>query len=118
MREYLSVIILTLMSISLVLSEEREFKLKSGNKITGEIIEIDEAGNYKVLTSVGEVFFNSNDIVPEKVKIITKDGDEILGVLTNEDNNTFYVKSNIGVLSINKNNVELIDFNPNTSKDD
>jgi len=116
MKIYISFIILV--SISLVFSEERKFKLKSGNSITGEIIEIDSDGNYKVLTSVGEVFFNSNDIVPERVKIITKDGDKILGVLTSEDNNTFYVKSNIGVLSINKNDVKLIDFNSNTSKDD
>ena len=116
MKIYISFILL--ISISLVFSEERKFKLKSGNSITGEIIEIDSEGNYKVLTSVGEVFFNSNDIVPERVKIITKDGDEILGELTNEDNTIFYVKSNIGTLSINKNNVKSINFNSNTSKDD
>jgi len=91
--------------------------LESGNLITGEIIEIDSEGNYTVMTSVGEVFFNSNDIVPERVKIITKDGDKILGVLTSEDNTIFYVKSNIGVLSIKKNNVKSIDFNSNESKD-
>ena len=115
MKIYISFIIL--ISISLVFSEERKFKLESGNSITGEIIEIDSDGNYKVLTSVGEVFFNSNDIVPERVKIITKDGDEIVGILTNEDNTTFYVKSNIGILSVNKNNVKLINFNSNESKD-
>ena len=115
MKIYISFIIL--ISISLVFSEERKFKLESGNLITGEIIEIDSEGNYTVMTSVGEVFFNSNDIVPERVKIITKDGDKILGVLTSEDNTIFYVKSNIGVLSIKKNNVKSIDFNSNESKD-
>ena len=58
--------------ISFALCDERTFKLKSGNKVTGEIINIDDSGNYTVKTSMGEVVFNQNEIVLENVKITTK----------------------------------------------
>lgn len=99
--------------LGVLFSKERTFQLKSGNKVTGEVLSIDENGNYKVQTSVGEVSFNKSEVIPETVGITTKDGDKIVGVLTNEDDNTFYVKSNIGVLNIKKSNIENIDFNPN-----
>ena len=97
--------------ISFTLCDERTFNLKSGNKVTGEIINIDDSGNYTVNTSMGEVVFNHDEIVMENVKIITTDGDRIIGVLQNEDNDKFHIKTDIGLMSIAKNNVNSIDFN-------
>ena len=104
-------ILLLMVLISSALCNERTFNLKSDNKVTGEVIDIDDNGNYTVNTSMGEVVFNQNEIVLESVKIITTDGDRIVGVLQNEDNNKFYVKTDIGLMSIAKNNVNSIDFN-------
>ena len=109
MRNYITITLMVL--FSLLLSNERTFNLKSGNKVTGEIINIDNSGNYTVHTIMGEVVFNQNEIVLEKVKITTTDGDRILGVLQNEDNVKFYVKTDIGLMSVKKNNINTIEFN-------
>ena len=109
MRNYFIIVLIVLVSFSLC--DERTFNLKSGNKVTGEIINIDDSGNYTVKTTMGEVVFNQNEIVLESIKIITTDGDRIMGVLQNEDNDKFHVKSEIGLMSIAKNNVNSIEFN-------
>ena len=96
---------------SFVLCEERTFMLKSGNKITGEIMDIDESGNYAVYTSMGQVLFNQNEILLENVHIVTNDGDRVIGLLENEDNKTFHVTTDIGLMSILKMDVKHIDFN-------
>ena len=87
---------------SFILCEERTFTLKSGNKITGEIMDIDESGNYAVYTSMGQVLFNQNEILLENVHIVTNDGDRVIGFLKNEDNKTFHVTTDIGLMSILK----------------
>ena len=110
--------ILVMVLISFSFCDERTFNLKSGNKVTGEIINIDDSGNYTVNTSMGEVVFNHDEIVMENVKIITTDGDRIIGVLQNEDNDKFHVKTDIGLMSIAKNNVNSIDFNYNDIESD
>ena len=109
MRNYFILVLTAL--ISFALCNERTFNLKSGNKVTGDIVNIDDSGNYTVNTSMGEVVFNQNEIVMEYVKITTTDGDRIIGVLQNEDNDKFHVKTEIGLMSIAKNNVNSIDFN-------
>jgi|TARA_B100000959_G_scaffold244974_1_gene269273 hypothetical protein len=109
MRNYFILVLTAL--ISFALCNERIFNLKSGNKVTGDIVNIDDSGNYTVNTSMGEVVFNQNEIVMEHVKITTTDGDRIIGVLQNEDNDKFHVKTDIGLLSIAKIKVNLIDFN-------
>ena len=100
---------------SFVLCEERTFTLKSGNKITGEIMDIDESGNYAVYTSMGQVLFNQNEILLENVRIVTNDGDRVTGLLENEDNKTFHVTTDIGLMSILKIDVQHIDFNFTTT---
>ena len=109
MQNYFILVLMVL--ISFAFCDERTFNLKSGNKVTGEIINIDDSGNYTVNTSMGEVVFNHDEIVMENVKIITTDGDRIIGVLQNEDNDKFHIKTDIGLMSIAKNNVNSIDFN-------
>ena len=104
--------------ISFALCDERTFNLKSGNKVTGEIVTIDDSGNYTVNTSMGEVVFSQNEIVLESVKIITSDGDRIVGVLKSEDNDKFHVKTEIGLMSIAKNNVNSIEFNYDDYEDE
>ena len=69
MRNYLIYVFILL--VSFLLCDERTFNLKSGNKVTGEIINIDDSGNYTVNTSMGEVIFNQDEIVLESIKIIT-----------------------------------------------
>ena len=100
MKYYFTFALIMLVSFSFC--NERTFNLKSGNKVTGEIIDIDNSGNYTVSTTMGEVVFNQNEIVLESIKIITSNGDRIVGVLQNEDNYKFYVKTDIGLMSIEK----------------
>ena len=69
MKNYFIFALIVLVSFSFC--NERTFNLKSGNKVTGEIINIDDSGNYTVNTSMGEVVFNHDEIVMENVKIIT-----------------------------------------------
>ena len=109
MKYYCICVLIILVSLSFC--NERTFNLKSGNIVTGSVIDIDDNGNYTVNTSMGEVVFNQNEIVLESVKIITTDGDRIVGVLQNEDNDKFHVKTDIGLMSIEKNNVNSIEFN-------
>ena len=108
MRNYFIIVFMVL--VSFLLSDERTFNLSSGNKVTREIINIDDSGNYTVITTMGEVVFNQNEIVLENVKITTNNGDRIIGVLQNEDNEKFYVKTDIGLMSVEKNNVNTINF--------
>ena len=116
MKYYFIFALIVLVSFSFC--NERTFNLKSGNKVTGEIINIDDSGYYTVNTSMGEVVFNQNEIVLESVKIITTDGDRIMGVLQNEDNDKFYVKTEIGLMSIEKNKVNSIEFNYDDYEDE
>ena len=116
MKYYFIFALIVLVSFSFC--NERTFNLKSGNKVTGEIINIDDSGNYTVNTSMGQVVFSQNEIVLESVKIITTDGDRIVGVLQNEDNDRFHVKTEIGLMSIAKNNVNSIEFNYNDYEDE
>ena len=109
MKYYFIFALIILVSFSFC--NERTFNLKSSNKVTGEIINIDDSGNYTVNTTMGEVVFNQNEIVLESIKIITSDGDRIVGVLQNEDNYKFHIKTDIGLMSIEKNNINSIDFN-------
>ena len=104
--------------VSFLLCDERTFNLSSGNKVTGEIINIDDSGNYTVITTMGEVVFNHNEIVLENIKITTNNGDRIIGVLQNEDNEKFYVKTDIGLMSVEKNNINTIDFDYNDIESD
>ena len=60
MRNYFILVLTAL--ISFALCNERIFNLKSGNKVTGDIVNIDDSGNYTVNTSMGEVVFNQNEI--------------------------------------------------------
>lgn len=116
MKNYFILVLIVL--ISSALCNERTFNLKSGNKVKGEIVNIDDSGTYTVNTSMGEVVFNQNEIVLESVKIITTVGDRIVGVLQSEDNDKFYVKTEIGLMSIEKNNVNSIDFHYNDKTSD
>ena len=109
MKCYFKFVLIILVGFSFC--NERTFNLKSGNKVTGEIINIDDSGYYTVSTSMGEVVFNQNEIVLESIKIITTDGDRIMGVLQNEDNDKFHVKTEIGLMSIAKNNINSMEFN-------
>ena len=109
MKYYFKFVLIILVGFSFC--NERTFNLKSGNKVTGEIINIDDSGYYTVSTSMGEVVFNQNEIVLESIKIITTDGDRIMGVLQNEDNDKFHVKTEIGLMSIAKNNINSMEFN-------
>ena len=88
--------------ISFALCDERTFNLNSGNKVTGEIINIDDNGNYTVITTMGEVVFNQNEIVLENVKITTNNGDRVIGVLQNEDNETVAYSNAYEYLLYNK----------------
>ena len=116
MKNYFIFALIVLVSFSFC--NERTFNLKSGNKVTGEIINIDDSGNYTVNTSMGEVIFNHDEIVMENVNIITTDGDRIVGVLQNEDNDRFHVKTEIGLMSIEKNNINSIEFNYDDYEDE
>jgi hypothetical protein len=116
MKYYFIFALIVLVSFSFC--NERTFNLKSGNKVTGEIINIDDSGNYTVNTTMGEVVFNQNEIVLESIKIITTEGDRIMGVLQNEDNDRFHVKTEIGLMSIAKNNVNSIEFNYDDYEDE
>ena len=44
------------------LEKDKVFNQKSGNKISGKVTNIDDKGNYTVITSMGEVVFNQTEI--------------------------------------------------------
>ena len=109
--------ILIIIIFTILFSQERTFNLKDGNKITGIVINIDENGNYIIQTDLGELLIKKDDIKLENVKITTKNGDTVSGKLINEDMEMYYVKSNIGTLSVEKNNILSLEFIDDLDKD-
>ena len=114
--------------LSIIFSNEgdRTFHLKSGDKITGKIV--DETDSiYKIQTSFGILEIDKNDIKPDEVSITLKSGDKITGTLIDESKSDYKVKTNFGELIIAKDSVEYINFlnqvelatnNPLSRKDD
>ena len=88
---------------------DRTFQLKSGDKITGKIV--DETDSiYKIQTSFGILEIDKNDIKPDEVSITLKSGDKITGTLIDESKSDYKVKTNFGELIIAKDSVEYINF--------
>ena len=69
-----------LLFITSLVAQEQVFYLKSGDKITGTIIEETETA-YKINTTFGMVTLNKEEIQLDEVEVFLKSGDRLQGVL-------------------------------------
>nr|MBC8479689.1 hypothetical protein [FCB group bacterium] len=105
-----TLLILTIIMSTCLMAEERTFYLRSGDKITGEVMRIDDAGIYTVKTSFGLVTFHKDDIKPEDVEIFMKNGDKVQGVIIEESDQLFKLRTGFGEVSVDKKNIDKVDF--------
>jgi len=104
MRNYL----LFLLFISISFSKERTLNLKSGDKITGNVIS--ETDTTITLTSriFGEITINKNDLKKEPVTITLKSGDIIKGLVLEKTTSYFVLQTAFGEVRIESGDVKLI----------
>ncbi|NOZ08034.1 MAG: hypothetical protein GXO91_04040 [FCB group bacterium] len=112
-------IVVILLGLTLVFaqtSDERTFILVSGDRITGQVISVDENGIYTVKTSFGLVTFHKDDIKPDEVELYLKNGDKLKGTLIEESDKVFKVNTGFGEVTLEKSEVEKVDFTNKTEK--
>ncbi len=104
--------LIIIFSTALMASEsaERTFYLKSGERVTGEVISIDEDGKYTVQTSFGVVTFNKTEIREDEVKLLLLNGDIIKGAVIEEGDDAFRLLTQFGEITVWKTDIESIDF--------
>jgi len=104
-----SILFLVLISSISFAQEPKTFYLKSGDKITGVILEETETA-YTVETVFGTVTIQKIDIQPEEVEIFLKSGDRIQGILLEETETGLKVKTSFGELFIDADKIEQFEF--------
>ncbi len=98
-------ILLIILGLALVIaqtSDERTFILVSGDRITGQVVGVDENGIYTVKTSFGLVTFHKDDIKPDEVELYLKNGDKLKGTLIEESDKVFKVNTGFGEVTLKK----------------
>lgn len=111
MKNFLpSIWITALLTVGVIFSQTTEtIYLKSGDKITGEIIK--ESDQSLILkTPYGNITIAKENIQPEKVNIWLKNGDILRGTLSHETPDTLFLKTSIGLLSIPSTDVDRLEF--------
>ena len=114
--------IILFLFLSIIFSNEgdRTFHLKSGDKITGKIV--DETDSiYKIQTTFVILEIDKNDIKPDEVSITLKSGDKITGILIDESEteNSKIISQQIIITCFNSGSYYLppIVFNENKKTD-
>jgi hypothetical protein len=87
----------------------RTFSLKSGDIISGAVIEEDET-SYKVETDLGLLTIRKDDIRPYKAVVKLKSGDRVTGKVLNENAEGITIDTNVGELFIRREKIDRIDF--------
>lgn len=103
------ILFLVLVSSVSFAQESKTFYLKSGDKITGVVIEETET-TYTVETTFGTVTIQKIDIQPEEVEIFLKSGDRIQGILLEETEKGLKIVTSFGELFIDADKIERFEF--------
>ena len=103
------ILFLVLVSSVSFAQESKTFYLKSGDKITGVVIEETET-TYILETTFGAVTIQKIDIQPEEVEIFLKSGDRLQGILLEETETGLNVKTSFGELFIDADKIEQFEF--------
>lgn len=111
-------ILLLLGLVGLTWSQEpKVFELKTGEKISGTVMGTDEiTGKIMVQTPYGLITLDPENLVVETVTVTMKFGDVIQGQLLLQDQSHLVVKSSLGVLSVNRTDIERIDYQTDAPK--
>ena len=97
--------------------EPKVFELKTGEKISGTVVGTEEAtGKIMVQTAYGLVTLDPEKLVVETVTVTMRSGDIIQGQLLLQDEARVVVKSSLGVLSVNRSDVDRIEYQTGTPK--
>ena len=89
----------------------RTINLKSGERITGEIIATDTIKHtISVKTNYGILEINQDQINTEIVTIFLKSGDRLKGTVIAEDKLSIKIESRVGPLTLQKSIIENIDY--------
>ena len=118
-RQSMKTSLYILLFITTLFAQEQVFYLKSGDKITGTIIEETETA-YKINTTFGMVTLNKEEIQPEEVEVFLKSGDRLQGVLLSQTDDTVTLQTSFGAIDIQTEDIERFDFKQKAgfSKDD
>ena len=103
--------LLVLLVTGLPAQDYRTFHLKTGDKITGEIVAFDTSKNEITIQTVyGIIRINRDQLKEEAVTIFMESGDQLKGILISEDVAEVKIESQLGVLTINKKLISRIDY--------
>jgi len=94
---------------SLFAQESRSITLKSGDKITGQVVEETETTITIINPLMGEMTINKSDLKLSSVIVTLKSGDVIRGELINRTNSELIVSSTLGTVSIPSDQILTID---------
>lgn len=100
-----------LLTTGLIAQEEQTFLLKSGDRITGTIVSInDSTGVYVIQTGFGQVTINKEQIIPPSATILLKNGNKLSGELIEESEEAVRIKAAFGEVSIDRAKIDKIYF--------
>ena len=92
-------------------AKEQTIYLKSGDKITGIIQQVDnQAGEITILTKYGSLVIKQDDIMEEIAFITLTSGDKLKGRILSKTEQTTDLLTDYGVLSITNSDITRIDF--------
>jgi len=89
--------------------DQKTFRLKSGDKITGQVMSETDDTITIVNPLMGEVVLNKSDLKQEVVIVSLKSGDVVRGELLSQDNDIFVIQTTFGSVSIPSDQIEKID---------
>jgi len=89
--------------------DQKTFRLKSGDKITGQVMSEAEDTITIINPLMGEVVLKKSDLKQESVIVSLKSGDVVRGELLSQENELFVVQTSFGDISIPSDQIEKID---------
>ena len=106
----LFILVSVLLSVGFA-QEQRTIYLKSGDKVTGKVLSVDEqSGDLVVETAYGILTIKTAEMLVETVTIVLKTGDRLAGTLIAENNEQVELQSRYGTVTIPKTNIDRIDY--------
>lgn len=99
---------ISIVLITIGFAQEKTFHLKSGDKITGQVVSETETTITVINPLMGEIIINKTDLQLPKVVVTLKSGDVVRGELVSRTGENVVVKSSFGELNINAENIASI----------
>ena len=93
--------IFVILMFSIVFTQNtKTLTLKSGDKITGQVVEETETTITVINSLMGQMTINKSDLKQETIKLTTKDGDVVQGLVIEKTETYFKLETAFGEVTI------------------